>query len=140
MRLGTRQEYVGSSPRVSRVFLGWRKGVRQKKTKTRQKIIGGSRKACQETNYDRSNGVTTRLWAKIKLGHRAGFRRCNGISLKFARRFTEGIGKFVGNMPGDRRKKTRRLAERMSEAAGLARVSERRVYRHCPGFRAADDG
>ncbi|RWW14139.1 hypothetical protein GW17_00022113 [Ensete ventricosum] len=34
-------EGIGSLP-------GWRKGVRQKKTETRWKIIGGSRKACQE--------------------------------------------------------------------------------------------
>ncbi|RRT65497.1 hypothetical protein B296_00007012 [Ensete ventricosum] len=68
-------------------------GVRQKKTKTRRKIIGGSRKACRE--------------------------RCSGISLEFARRFAKGIGKLVENTPGDRRKKTRRLIVRMSEAAGL---------------------
>ncbi|RZS29332.1 hypothetical protein BHM03_00063076 [Ensete ventricosum] len=46
---------VGNSPGVRRELtegigslLGWRKGVRQKKTETRRKIIGGSRKACQE--------------------------------------------------------------------------------------------
>ncbi|RWV89573.1 hypothetical protein GW17_00048274 [Ensete ventricosum] len=49
-----------------------------------------------------------------------GFRRCSEISPKFARRFAEGIGKFARNTPGDYRKKTRRLAERMSKAAGLA--------------------
>ncbi|RWW76300.1 hypothetical protein BHE74_00015620 [Ensete ventricosum] len=48
-----------------------------------------------------------------------GFRRCSGISPKFARRFAKGIGKLVGNTPGDRRKKTRRLVVRISEAAGL---------------------
>ncbi|RZR98640.1 hypothetical protein BHM03_00028034 [Ensete ventricosum] len=44
---------IGSLP-------GWRKGVHQKKTETHRKIVGGSRKAYWETNYDRSNGVTTR--------------------------------------------------------------------------------
>ncbi|RWW37401.1 hypothetical protein BHE74_00057486, partial [Ensete ventricosum] len=46
----------GNSPGVCRKLtegirslLGWRKGVRQKKTETRWKIIGGSRKACRES-------------------------------------------------------------------------------------------
>ncbi|RRT33434.1 hypothetical protein B296_00058327 [Ensete ventricosum] len=46
---------VGNSPGVGRELaegigslLGWRKGVRQKKTETRRKIIKGSRKACRE--------------------------------------------------------------------------------------------
>ncbi|RWW41350.1 hypothetical protein BHE74_00053169, partial [Ensete ventricosum] len=47
-----RVDAVGNSPGVCRKLtegigslLGWRKGVRQKKTETRRKIIGGSRKA-----------------------------------------------------------------------------------------------
>ncbi|RWV89929.1 hypothetical protein GW17_00047902, partial [Ensete ventricosum] len=40
-------------------LLGWRKGVRQKKTKTRQKIIEGSRKAYREYG------------PRIKLRHRS---------------------------------------------------------------------
>ncbi|RWW04599.1 hypothetical protein GW17_00032166 [Ensete ventricosum] len=42
--LGVRRELtegIGSLPE-------WRKGVRQKKTETHRKIIGGSRKACRE--------------------------------------------------------------------------------------------
>ncbi|RWW37296.1 hypothetical protein BHE74_00057615, partial [Ensete ventricosum] len=45
--LGVRREIVkgiGSS-------LGWHKRVRQKKTKTYRKIIGGSRKACRELGW-----------------------------------------------------------------------------------------
>ncbi|RZS28576.1 hypothetical protein BHM03_00062187 [Ensete ventricosum] len=76
-------------------LLGWRKGVRQKKIETHWKIIGGSRKACRE--------------------------RCSGISSKFTRRFAEGIGKLIGNTPGDCRKKTRKLTARMPEAAKLDR-------------------
>ncbi|RRT46771.1 hypothetical protein B296_00047031, partial [Ensete ventricosum] len=75
---GVRQELVegmGSLPR-------WRERVRQKKTETYRKIIGGSRKAYRE--------------------------------------FAEGIGKLAGNTSGDHRKKTGRLAKRMSEAVGLA--------------------
>ncbi|RRT55613.1 hypothetical protein B296_00017087 [Ensete ventricosum] len=51
-----------------------------------------------------------------------GFKRCSGISPKFASRFAEGIGKLARNTPGDRRKKTKRLTARMSEAAGLVGV------------------
>ncbi|RWW04332.1 hypothetical protein GW17_00032451 [Ensete ventricosum] len=64
------------------------------------------------------------------------FRRCSEISSKFARRFTEGIGKLVGNIPGDRRKKTGRLIARMPEAAGLA--GGRWVNRPYPGVRATE--
>ncbi|RWV82787.1 hypothetical protein GW17_00055679, partial [Ensete ventricosum] len=46
---------IGNSPRVRRKLaegigslLGWCKGDRQKKTETRWKIVGGSRKACRE--------------------------------------------------------------------------------------------
>ncbi|RWW49026.1 hypothetical protein BHE74_00044854, partial [Ensete ventricosum] len=67
-------EGIGSLP-------GWRKGVRQKKTKTYRKIVKGSQKACRESNYDRINGVTTKSWAKIKLEHRAGVRTMRWVSL-----------------------------------------------------------
>ncbi|RWW55206.1 hypothetical protein BHE74_00038169 [Ensete ventricosum] len=57
---------VGNLPGVRRELaegigslLGWRKGVRQKKTETRRKIIGGSRKACQEGRED-----NRRWWLK----------------------------------------------------------------------------
>ncbi|RRT32046.1 hypothetical protein B296_00052818 [Ensete ventricosum] len=51
-----------------------------------------------------------------------GFGRCSGISSKFAKRFTEGIGKLTENTLGDCRKKTERLAARMTEVAELAGV------------------
>ncbi|RRT31843.1 hypothetical protein B296_00053047 [Ensete ventricosum] len=64
-------------------------------------------------------------WASI------GFKRCSGISSKFARRFAEGIRKLVGNTLRDRRKKIGRLTVRMSEVAELAGWW---VYRRLPGF------
>ncbi|RRT35843.1 hypothetical protein B296_00050995, partial [Ensete ventricosum] len=67
-----------------RSLLGWHKGVRQKKTETRRNIIKSSRKACRD-----SDNVVGSRW-------------------KFARRFTEGIGKLAGNAKGDRRKEDRR--------------------------------
>ncbi|RWW37027.1 hypothetical protein BHE74_00057905 [Ensete ventricosum] len=52
----------------------------------------------------------------------SGFERCSGISLEFARRFTEGIEKLAENMSGDCRKKTIGLMVKMLEATGLAGV------------------
>ncbi|RWW45970.1 hypothetical protein BHE74_00048146 [Ensete ventricosum] len=68
-------EGIGSLPR-------WHKVVRQKKTKIRRKIIGGSRKACR----DLDDAV--------------------GPHREFARRFAKGIGKLTGSTPGDHQKKT----------------------------------
>ncbi|RWW47411.1 hypothetical protein BHE74_00046609 [Ensete ventricosum] len=61
MWLGTHQESIESLPEISgacqggaREFAGieslpkWRKRVRQKKTETHRKIVGGSRNTCQE--------------------------------------------------------------------------------------------
>ncbi|RWV81317.1 hypothetical protein GW17_00057274, partial [Ensete ventricosum] len=55
-------------------------------------------------------------------------------SRKAYREFAEGIGKLAGNTPGDHQKKTRRLAARMPEAAGLVG----RINRLYPGVRAAE--
>ncbi|RWV87595.1 hypothetical protein GW17_00050393 [Ensete ventricosum] len=79
---------VGNSPGVRLELIegigslpGWHKGVRQKKTETRQKIVGGSRKACRD----------------LSIG--PGFEQCSGIS-------PNGIRKFAENTLGDRWKKT----------------------------------
>ncbi|RWV81056.1 hypothetical protein GW17_00057564 [Ensete ventricosum] len=77
-------------------LLGWRKGVCQKKIETYRKIVGGSRKACQDQDQ----------WDLVE-----------GIG-----KLIEGIGKLVGNTSGDRRKKTGWLVARMSEVIGLAKV------------------
>ncbi|RWV87470.1 hypothetical protein GW17_00050529 [Ensete ventricosum] len=82
-----RVDAFGNSPGVCRKLAegigslsGWHKRVRQKKTETRRKIIGGSRKACRDSN------------------DAVGSRR------KFASRFAEGNGKLAGNVKGYRRK------------------------------------
>ncbi|RRT59599.1 hypothetical protein B296_00011354 [Ensete ventricosum] len=71
---------------------------------------------------------------RLSLSIRSGFRRCSGISPKFARRFTKGIGKLAGNTPEDHWQKTGRLTTRMSKAVGLAGW----VYRRRPSFRMTD--
>ncbi|RRT32653.1 hypothetical protein B296_00015157 [Ensete ventricosum] len=45
------------------------------------------------------------------LSNGPGFKRCSGILPKFAKRFTEGIGKLVGNMSKKDRKIHRKNAE-----------------------------
>ncbi|RZS17516.1 hypothetical protein BHM03_00049664 [Ensete ventricosum] len=114
-----RVDAVENSPRVRREhaegigsLLGWRKEVHQKKTETHRKIIGVAKKLAG------NDGPRSSLSIEL------GFGRYSGISLKFARRFVEGIGKLAGNTPGDRRKKTERLTARMAEAAGLVGAAE----------------
>ncbi|RRT34972.1 hypothetical protein B296_00058615 [Ensete ventricosum] len=100
-----RVDAVGNSPGVRRELAegigslpGWRKGVRQKKIETRRKIVRGLiMTGAMELQLD--DGPRSSL----SIG--PGFRQCSGISPKFARRFTEGIEKLAGNMPGDHRKK-----------------------------------
>ncbi|RWW62182.1 hypothetical protein BHE74_00030707 [Ensete ventricosum] len=93
-----RVDAFGNSPRVCRKLVegirslpGWRKGVRQKKTETRRKIVGGSRKACQESGC--SDGAV-------------------GSYRKFTRRFTEGR-KLAGNAKEDHRKEDRRTCRKI---------------------------
>ncbi|RRT40854.1 hypothetical protein B296_00034329 [Ensete ventricosum] len=82
-----RVDAVGNSPGVCRKLtegigslLGWRKGVRQKKTETRQKIIGGSRKAYRDLLGDspkesgRSLGTRREITRKKTRGLAEGCR------------------------------------------------------------------
>ncbi|RWV89636.1 hypothetical protein GW17_00048213 [Ensete ventricosum] len=59
---------------------------------------------------------------RSSLGIGLGFDDAMGPRREFARRFVKAIRKLVGNKPGDRRKKTIRLATRISGAVGLAGV------------------
>ncbi|RWW40319.1 hypothetical protein BHE74_00054276 [Ensete ventricosum] len=70
--LGVRRELVEGI----RSLPGWRKGVRRKKTETRWKIVGGSRKAYQELgriNLRHRAKVWTMRWELI--GSLLGLRR-----------------------------------------------------------------
>ncbi|RRT59306.1 hypothetical protein B296_00022557 [Ensete ventricosum] len=60
-------------------------------------------------------------WPRSSLSIGLGYRRCSGISSKFARSFAEGIRKLTRNILGDRWKNIGRLTARMPEAAGLTR-------------------
>ncbi|RRT32617.1 hypothetical protein B296_00046858 [Ensete ventricosum] len=92
-----RVDTIANSPGVHRKLtegieslLGWHNGVYQKKTETRRKIVGGSRKACRDSD------------------DAMGSRR------KFARRFAEGIGKLTGNVKGDCREEDRRTCHKIA--------------------------
>ncbi|RRT31692.1 hypothetical protein B296_00048377 [Ensete ventricosum] len=90
-----RVDAVGNSSGVRRKLAegigsssGWRKRVRQKKTETHRKIVGGSRKACRD-----SDDEMVSRW-------------------EFAKRFAEGTGKLTGNTKGDRREEDRRIGRK----------------------------
>ncbi|RWW00801.1 hypothetical protein GW17_00036205 [Ensete ventricosum] len=106
-------EGIGSSP-------GRHKGVRQKKTETRQKIIG-------------DNGPRSSLGIGPSLDDEVGSRR------EFAKRFAEGIGKLVGNMKGDRQEEDWRTCCKNARGYWIMREIRatannfRRV--NCPGGR-----
>ncbi|RRT50588.1 hypothetical protein B296_00051657 [Ensete ventricosum] len=62
-------------------LLGWCKGVREKKTMTRQKIIGDSRKAYREFgrfNHDRRRSYRLDMDLRSILGIRPRIGRCRG--------------------------------------------------------------
>ncbi|RWW87209.1 hypothetical protein BHE74_00003980 [Ensete ventricosum] len=68
---------IGNSPGVRRELpegigslLGWRKGVRHKKTETRQKIIDGSRKAYQDSLGDSTKGSGSSLGTHWEIARR----------------------------------------------------------------------
>ncbi|RWV93092.1 hypothetical protein GW17_00044480 [Ensete ventricosum] len=84
-------------------LLGWRKGVCQKKTETRQKIIGGSRKACRD------------------LGIGPGLDDAVGSRRKFARRFVKEIEKLAGNAKGDYREEDRRTCRKITGGCRIMR-------------------
>ncbi|RRT39486.1 hypothetical protein B296_00028386 [Ensete ventricosum] len=70
---------------------------------------------------------------RSSLGIGPGLDDAMGPHQEFARRFAEGIGKFAGNTPGDRQKKTIGLIARMLEAVGLAgNIVEIRFERSSP--------
>ncbi|RRT47849.1 hypothetical protein B296_00028540 [Ensete ventricosum] len=97
---------VGNSPGVRLELIdgigslpGWHKGVRQKKTETRRKIVGCSRKACRELTMIGAMKLQPDDGPRLSLSIGPGLGQCSGIS-------PNGIRKFAENTSGDRRKKT----------------------------------
>ncbi|RRT59736.1 hypothetical protein B296_00039930 [Ensete ventricosum] len=77
---------------------GWCKRVRQKKTETHRKIVGGSRKACLTMAGSMKLQPDNRPRSSLSI--RLGFRRCDRFRREFTRRFAEGIGKLSRNVRG----------------------------------------
>ncbi|RWW11030.1 hypothetical protein GW17_00025389 [Ensete ventricosum] len=95
MRLGTRQECIGSSLRVSGVCQDGAREFARRRPRLVRRLLRVVKKLTG--SYD-------------------------GLVMDFARRFTEGIGKLARNMSGDCRKKTIGLTARIPEATGLTGV------------------
>ncbi|RWV77593.1 hypothetical protein GW17_00061553 [Ensete ventricosum] len=97
-----RVDTVGNSPGVRWKLVeglgslpGWRKGVRQKKIETRQKIIDAGLTMVGSMKLQPNNG----LRSSFSIG--PGFGRCCGFCREFAGRFAQEIGKLTGNTSGD---------------------------------------
>ncbi|RRT71805.1 hypothetical protein B296_00019962, partial [Ensete ventricosum] len=119
MRLGTRQECVGSSLRVSGVYQDGAREFARRRPRLTGRFSGVAEKLIGRLTMTGAMELQPDDGPRSRLSIWPGFRRCSGISLEFARRFAKGIRKLVGNMLGDRRKKTRRLTVRMPEASRL---------------------
>ncbi|RWW66068.1 hypothetical protein BHE74_00026583 [Ensete ventricosum] len=78
-----------------RSLLGWRKGVRQKKTETHRKIVGDD-------------------GPRYSLGIGPSSDDAVGSYRKFVRRFAEGIRKHTGNAKGDRQEEDRRTCRKIA--------------------------
>ncbi|RWV89435.1 hypothetical protein BHE74_00012423 [Ensete ventricosum] len=103
MRLGTRQECVGSSPRVSGVY---QDGAREF-ARRRPRLVGRLSRVAEK--LARSLTMTGAMKLQPNDGPGSSLSIGPGfswISSEFTRRFTEGIRKLAGSTSGDRRKKT----------------------------------
>ncbi|RRT59324.1 hypothetical protein B296_00022379 [Ensete ventricosum] len=88
MRLGTRQECVGSSPRVSGVCQDGAREFAKRRLRLAERLLGVAEKLAESRDV--------------------------GSPRKFARRFTEGIRKLSGNAKGDRRKENQRTCRKIA--------------------------
>ncbi|RRT52712.1 hypothetical protein B296_00015611 [Ensete ventricosum] len=94
----------------------WRNRVHQKKIETHRKIIGGSLTMTVKKNYRSDMDPGSRLGIRPRIG------QCDGSSSRIRYNFTEGIEKIDRNTPGDRRRKTMRLAARNARGYRIAGV------------------
>ncbi|RWV92103.1 hypothetical protein GW17_00045561 [Ensete ventricosum] len=107
MQLGTRQECVGSSPRVSGVCQDSAREFARRRPRLARRLSGVSEKLVGNDGLRSSLGIGPGLDDAMRP------RR------EFARRFAKGIGKLAGSTSGDSWKKTRRLTARMPEVVRL---------------------
>ncbi|RRT64374.1 hypothetical protein B296_00004326 [Ensete ventricosum] len=74
------------------------KGVCQKKTETRRKILGVAKKLTGNLTIIGLMELQPDNGLRSNLGIRLGSDDAVGSHREFARRFTKGIGKLIGNM------------------------------------------
>ncbi|RRT35993.1 hypothetical protein B296_00029239 [Ensete ventricosum] len=94
MQLGTRQECIGSLPRVSGVYQDGAREFARRRPRLAGRLSGVAEKLAGNDGPRSNMSIEPR------------FGRCSGISPKFTRRFVERIRKFAGNMSRDYQKKT----------------------------------
>ncbi|RZR94444.1 hypothetical protein BHM03_00023128 [Ensete ventricosum] len=89
MRLGTRQEYVGSSPRVSRVCQDGAREFARRRSRLARRLSGVAEKPVRKRVIDQT-------WTQDQTeASGQGLDHAEGARQEFARRFTEGIGKLA---------------------------------------------
>ncbi|RWV87396.1 hypothetical protein GW17_00050605 [Ensete ventricosum] len=101
MWLGTRQECVISSPRVSGACQDSAREFVKRRQRLAGRLSGVAKKLIGSLTMTRSMKLQLNDGPRSSLSIGSGFGRCGGFRWEFARRFAEGIGKLVGNTPGD---------------------------------------
>ncbi|RRT75626.1 hypothetical protein B296_00006349 [Ensete ventricosum] len=102
MRLGTRQECIGSSPRVSGACQDGAREFTRRRPRLAERLSGVAEKLAESLTMTGS--------IELQPDNGPGFGRCGGFHREFARRFAEGIGNLTGNMPGEDQKTYRKYA------------------------------
>ncbi|RWV78765.1 hypothetical protein GW17_00060210 [Ensete ventricosum] len=103
MRLGTRQECVGSSPRVSGDCQDGTKEFARRRSRLVGRLSGVAEKLAGSLTMTASMELQPDNGPRSSLSIGPGFGRCGEFRQEFARRFADGIMKLTGNTPGDHR-------------------------------------
>ncbi|RZS15254.1 hypothetical protein BHM03_00047067 [Ensete ventricosum] len=119
MQLGTRQECVGSSPRVSGVCQDSAREFARRRPRLARRLSGVSEKLVGRLTMIGAMKLQPDDGLRSSLGIGPGLDDAMRPRREFARRFAKGIGKLAGSTSGDSWKKTRRLTARMPEVVRL---------------------
>ncbi|RWW61159.1 hypothetical protein BHE74_00031807 [Ensete ventricosum] len=114
MHLGTYQECVGSSPRVSGVCQDGAKEFAKRRPRLTGRLSGVAEKLVESRN-----GLTMVGSKKLQLDDGPSSDDAVGSRRKFARRFTEGTGSSLGTQREIAGNKAEGLAARLLEVAGI---------------------
>ncbi|RZS14872.1 hypothetical protein BHM03_00046654 [Ensete ventricosum] len=113
MRLGTRQECIGSSSRVLEVCQDGSREFARRRPRLAGRLSGVAESlsglASCRFNHDGRRSYRSDMDPGSSLGIGPGSDDAMGPCWEFARRFVEGIRKLARNTLGDHRRKTVRL-------------------------------